>query len=85
MKDCFKITNNKGIILSLGGDDNCRRDNKRDRLSVIFHTNSPEMFVEVIPGWLTPQETAELLDHHELTVWNDPDRFSSLLQRHLNE
>ena len=75
---CLKVPN-KGIILSLGGDDNCRGDDHRDRLGVLFHDENHD----VIPDWLTGQERNELVDRKELDVWARPERFASLLQRHM--
>lgn len=79
--NCLKVPNKFGQVISLGGDDNCRGDGVRDRLSVIFESANGE---DYIPVWLTPEETTELSQNKELTVWNDPDRYASLLNRHLN-
>lgn len=80
--NCLKIPNAKGVILSLGGDDNCRGDGVIDRLSVIFHNENHK---DIIPEWLTELENHELVTNHEITVWGNPERFASLLQRHMEE
>ena len=78
--NCLKISNHKGEVLSLGGDDNCRGDGVRDRLSIIFEDQSGN---DIIPDWLDDSEKTELVRDKELTVWTNPNRFLSLLQRHL--
>ena len=79
-QNCLKIPNGQGIVLSLGGDDNCRDDGIRDRLSVLFEDSDGN---DVVPEWLSDVEKECLKDNGEISVWGNPDTFNSLLERHL--
>jgi len=81
-ENCLKIKNTTGVIMSLGGDDNCRGDGRRDRLDVIFHSDTVH-WEKVEVDFLTDDEREEMECSGVLSVWNNPVKFASLLVRHL--
>lgn len=80
--DCLKIRNNDGIIMSIGGDGNCRGDGIKDRISVCFHrdNNSGWEQVELCPEQFRDQYFKE---NYELHLWNSPEMFRDLLVAHM--
>ncbi|MFC1453998.1 hypothetical protein ACFLQL_02335 [Verrucomicrobiota bacterium] len=86
-RNCFKVINEAGIILSLGGDDNCRGDGVRNRLSVIFHfaDKDGQAGKAFTPEHLSKEEATEYKESGAISVWAMPAKYASLLNRHLNK
>ena len=77
-KDCMKITNESGVVMSIGGDDNLRGDGKKDRLTVLFHA----------PGFVSHDLKAPIFEkeHAEdgsISIWCDPEKLLKCLAAHL--
>ena len=75
-RDCLKIKNEAGVTLSIGGDDNCRRDGVKDRMTVLFHDDT-DADVEA------PIYTREQKENGAIDVWTNPKKLLECVAEHL--
>lgn len=76
-RDCLKIKNESGIVMSIGGDDNCRGDGRKNRMSVVFHDDKGRW--EAVHAPIFEDE----YENGEISVWSEPVKLLECLAAHL--